>query len=412
MAPSVSSDWIKPFRAQIRAVTSSGWFVKPDNHGATRLVIQKPGQPAQTASLPIPWAKGESGRILTEVQKLHDLMSSRGLELRTAIRVACEQDTGRASSWQSAAEGFERRMAANVKPVTWAKYAEVLALALEMMASRRPASSGIELLEAVIKKWEPGSRRRQQAAQQLARFLRYRIELRQLPADGWTPPERLNELVGVATRQKTLGTIPNKVTEMRDEEILALLESFPDTAAGNRWADCIRILAELGLRPHELQLLSVKIDPTTGKAHWWVSYEKRAGSNASTKERQPQPLALAGTCWNLLERWQLGDIKLPRLDAGNGAADSIRHYLMRRPVWLQLEAAYATRGENIAPYSFRNSWCLRANLAGLPLSAVADAMGNSPEVIAAKYTWASRSTTELLFQAVRDRATAPTPGEG
>ena len=399
MAPKTDDSWIKDFRSQLRSVTASGWFVRPDNHGKARLVIQREGEKAQTAQIDAPWSKASSGQILTIATELHKLMQERGLELRTAIRVMGEQNTGASTSWDAAAETFAEMMAANVKPVTWAKYQEVLDLVLQVMASRRPAASGIELLEAVVKRWQPGSRRRQQAIQQLSRFLRYRVDRKQLP-DSWLPPADSGDFIGNKNAGEAKGQSlrTNKVTELTDNEILALIDSCPDTDAGRRWADALRLMAELGIRPHELSFISAQVDPATGKPFWHCSYEKRAGKTAKTSERKLKPLPIIGTAWNLMQRWQLGDIHLPPLGAGNGAGDAIRHYLMRRPVWKQLEAIYATRGQNIGSYSFRNSYCLRANREGIAVAMVAAALGNTPKVLQEKYSWANDDAVDEAFE--------------
>ncbi len=409
MAKAPATDWIKQFRAQLRSVTSSGWFVRPDNHDRARLVVQREGHPAQTVGLGVAWNRSESGKILSKAQQLYELVRTRAVDLRTAMRLLEQSNTGNSTSWEEAIEGFRLRMASNVKPVTWAKYAEVLKLVEAKMTGPRPAATGAELIEAVVSKWKPGCRRRQQAVQQVSRFLRYRVEMLHLP-DCWLAPSDTTELIGVNTEtpDPDVVVVGNKVTHLQDEEILALLDSFPDTEPGRRWADCIRLMAELGIRPHELQFLSVRTDPSTGEAYWHCRYEKRAGKGARTDQRRLLPLPIAGTKWNLMERWQLGDIKLPRLSGGNGAADSIRHYLRRRPRWKELEAIYATRGENIAVYSFRNTFCLRANRLGVPVASVAKAMGNTPEVLQAKYSWGDELVAEAHFRAALARRDAGT----
>jgi len=47
---------------------------------------------------------------------------------------------------------------------------------------------------------------------------------------------------------------------------LALLEALPQDETGRRWADAIRLMAELGLRPIELLHLSVRTDANSREA--------------------------------------------------------------------------------------------------------------------------------------------------
>jgi len=70
-----------------------------------------------------------------------------------------------------------------------------------------------------------------------------------------------------------------------------LITSLPTDATGQRWADAVRLAAELGLRPIELLHLSVRQDPATGERYWWCSYRKRSGGGA-TQPRRLEPLPL------------------------------------------------------------------------------------------------------------------------
>ncbi len=394
-----SHAWVKPFRAQLRSSTSSGWFVRPDRHGNARLLVQIQGKKGQTLNLGHSFTKAESGKILILCSRLFELVKTRGIDIKTAFRLVNGNEIDQDSSWESALDGFKKRMALNISEKTWEDYETVINLALGFMSSHRPAASGTELIEMTLSRWPAGTRRRKLAAQQLSRFLRYRIEMGQL-TDNWSPPPDLTELIGIDIRPKPKNYVPNKTTELKDQEIVSLINSFPDTAAGKEKADAICLIAELGLRPHELNFLSVKADPSTGEKYFHCSYQKRAGAKHRTKSRRLYPFPIKGTNWNLLERWQSGDIKLPSLSAGNGAAECLMKYLKRRSYWKELEAAYAARGENIAIYSLRNSYCLRCNKQGLPLAAVADAMGNTPDVLMAKYTWANESSTAEAFQKI------------
>jgi hypothetical protein len=101
--------------------------------------------------------------------------------------------------------------------------------------------------------------------------------------------------------------------------------------------------------------------------------------------------------WNLALRWQAGLIELPPLGGGNSPADAVRHYLLRRPYWRHLEATYAERGENIAPYSLRGSYSLRGHQRGIDNGSMAAAMGHSLAVHCASYPWASPTTTAEAF---------------
>jgi integrase len=214
----------------------------------------------------------------------------------------------------------------------------------------------------------------------------------------WAPPADLKQHVGIkATTAANFGGDP-----FTDQQILNLLASLPTDQAGQRWADAIRLLAELGLRPGELLHLQVKTDPATGEPFWWCSYRKRSGGGA-TEPRRVHPLRLVDDQgevqqWNLLLRWQAGLIDLPPLTSGNGAGDGMRTYLNRQPGWRALRAELAAKGENAVPYSFRHSYSLRGHQRGIDAGSVALSMGHSFEVHCRAYPWASKGGAAAAFE--------------
>lgn len=188
----------------------------------------------------------------------------------------------------------------------------------------------------------------------------------------------------------------HKGDPLTDRQILALVDSLPVDATGQRWADAVRLAAELGLRPIELLLhLSVRQDPASGERYWWCSYRKRSGGGA-TQPRRLEPLPLVGKDgtvqqWRLLERWQKKAIQLPPLESGNGAADCFKTYLNRQSGWLALKEELAAKGERLVPYSFRHSYSLRCHQRGIDGGSAAAAMGHSYEVPCRSHPWASEA---------------------
>lgn len=193
-------------------------------------------------------------------------------------------------------------------------------------------------------------------------------------------------------------------------QILDLLAGLPDDATGERWCDAIRLSSELGLRPVELTHLSIRREPTTGERYWWCSYSKRSGGGA-TQPRRLETLPLVDAAgrvqnWRLLERWQGGDIFLPPLESGNGAADCLKTYLNRQAAWVKLREEMGDRGQRLVPYSFRHSYSLRCHQRGIDGGSAAAAMGHSYEVHCRSYPWASEAGVVAAFQRARYRAEA------
>jgi integrase len=272
-------------------------------------------------------------------------------------------------------------------------------MAVALLESQRGPSNPADLLDACLRDWAPGSRTRQIRAQSLAQFLRHCVEREHFP-EGWRPPADLRPHIGVSAAEVAPGH--RKGDAFTDLEILALIDSLPSDPPGLRWADALRLMAELGLRPIELQHLAVRIEPRSARPLWWCSYRKRSGGGM-TAPRWIRPLPLTDwdgrrQQWNLLERWQAGLIALPPLGNGPGASDAIGTYLGRQQGWQSLRARLEARGERAVPYSFRHSYSLRGHQLGIDAGSVALTMGHSYEVHCRSYPWASDSGAAVAYE--------------
>lgn len=305
--------------------------------------------------------------------------------------------------WAAVAEGFrvqKLQHGTTVKPETWVEhYLPVVSTALELLSSRKAPLNPADLMDQCIRAWPPGSRTRQIRAQSLAQFLRYGVQRAGVPAL-WAPPSDLKQHVGTKSREAASAT--QKGDPFTDQQILNLLAALPQDAAGLRWADAIRLIAELGLRPIELLHLKIRTDSSTREPYWWCTYRKRSGGG-STEPRRLFPLPLIGedgepTTWNLLQRWQAKLIELPPLSSGNSPANCIKTYLNRQHAWRSLRETMADNAQRAVPYSFRHSYSLRGHQRGIDAGSMAQAMGHSLEVHCRSYPWASVAGTIAAFQ--------------
>jgi len=399
-----SFDWRESLQADVRAL-AVGWSVK-ERKGRVFLRVRQSGQPEVSVTLPFEWIASSKGNAYTRVRNIFKLVGE-GYTLKQAALVA-EGKAPRLTeqlNWHGAVERFRDQKLHHgtvIKPATWeAKYLPVLTDAVAALAGRTPPTTPAELIDRCIRAWDPGSRTRQERARNLAQFLRHCVAREQFPAI-WQPPADLKDAIG----RKPADARSQKADPITDQQILDLLSSLPDDPAGQRWADALRLLAELGLRPVELRHLSVKTDAKTGEAYWWCSYEKRAGGGV-TKPRRLHPWPLVGADgraeqWDLLGRWREGDIQLPPLGMRNGVAESLANYLDRREGWKSLKAEMTAEGKRLSCYGFRHGYSLRCHTTrALPTSAVADAMGHSLEVHCRAYSWATEATTAAAFERAR-----------
>ena len=414
-----AAGWEVAAREQVRAL-AKGWTVV-SMRGQIQLKLREPGTTSQTVVLSFVWSKSSWGDAYVRTRNIYALVQE-GYTLKQAAEVAA----GKAPKlieqhdWPGALERFKQQKLSHgtaIKPETWqTKYVPVLTEAVDQLTSRKPPTTPEELIDGCIRKWEPGSRSRQERARNLAQFLRYCVSRERLPAI-WQPPADLKDAIG----RKPASATSQKSNAITDQQILNLLASFPDDEAGRRWADVIRLMSELGLRPVELLHLSVRTDPKTKTPYWWCSYEKRSGGGV-TKPRRLWPLPLVdaeplgeldrpgdvAVEWNLLPRWQARLIELPALRSGNGAADSIATYLSRRAGWKSLKEQVESQDERLTCYSFRHSYSVRGHQRGIDNGSMALAMGHSIEVHCRSYPWATEAGAEAAF--AKASSTLKSPG--
>jgi len=398
--------WAIAFREQVRQL-GLGWTVR-ESPKSGRVMLKVRGATEEAVTLAFPWAASSAADAQARVRNIYTLVQQ-GYSLKQAALVA----EGKApklteqQDWAGALERFKEqklRHGTAIKPNTWeAKYLPVLSDAITQLNNRKPPTTPAELIDRCIRAWDPGSRTRQERARNLAQFLRYVVAREQFPGI-WQPPGDLKDAIG----RKPADARSKKSDPINDKQIINLLASLPDDAAGQRWADVVRLMAELGLRPIELIYLSVKSDPKTGEAYWWCSYEKRTGGGV-TKARRLWQLPLHGEDgellqWDLLKRWQAKLIELPPLRAGNGASDAISTYLNRRDGWRSLRAQLEANDQRLSCYSFRHGYSVRGHQRGIDNGSMALAMGHSIEVHCRSYPWATEAGAAAAF----DRAATTT----
>jgi integrase len=401
-----AQSWELLFREEASSLASS-WTVR-EHRGKVKLVVRAPGASMETVTLPFAWEKSSMGDAYTRLRNIY-VHWSEGHSLRAAADLADGKSPSTVLNWSQAAVHFQdqkRNHGNHIKEATWNHaYEPVVSMAVGLLNGRKPPGNPADLMDACIRDWAPGSRMRQIRAQSLAQFLSHCVQRGKFP-EVWLPPADLKRHVG--RRDATVTRAQKGDPFASDQQILDLLAQLPTDSAAQRWVDALKLLAELGLRPIELLYLSVRIDDATGDPYWWCSYQKRSGGG-DTAERRVFPLVLDGgegsrPDWQLLERWQAGDIVLPPLRSGNGAGDSFGTYLNRQQAWIQLRAACEQGGRRIVPYSFRHTYSLRGHRRGIDAGAMAHSMGHSLEVHLRSYPWASASNTAAAFARASEAA--------
>lgn len=172
-----------------------------------------------------------------------------------------------------------------------------------------------------------------------------------------------------------------------DTDLLELIAVVDSQNKG--WANILRLLTQYGLRPIELQYLSVRKHPTTGRLTFYCSYEKVGGAE-ETKPRFIQPMFLRDkdgrkVVWALEQAWSDGTLELPAGNDGliiklNGRR--VNGFLHRLELWKDLIEKYGTRrpSEWVRPYSMRDSYSVRSHREGVPKASICASMGHSEAV--------------------------------
>ena len=101
----------------------------------------------------------------------------------------------------------------------------------------------------------------------------------------------------------------------------------------------------------------------------------------------PLPLKnLAGNVvdWNLAGAMAIKQLPMPPL----GDKYAVKTFLDRQNVWTELREKYEEYSEWLRPYSFRNSYSLRAHRIGHRNDVICMAMGHSLSTHKSNYEWA------------------------
>jgi integrase len=392
--PTDPTAWAQAFRQQVVASSAKGWSVFP-HRDQMRLQVRD-GTGSSSVILPYPWQASATGDALLRVRLIYQQVCA-GQTLKGAAAIVDGASSRTEHGWAEAVARFEahkKSFGNAVSDGTWnLKYQPTLQMALDSLESRQPPSNAAELLDAVLIRWDPGSRSRQIAAQNLAQFLNYCTERLHFKRC-WMPPPKLASHVG----QRPRGAGKREGYPMEDAQILRLIDGLPSDDTGARWRFAIQLLSTFGLRPEELRYLVPK--PGPDGTQLWCTYQKKGGGG-QTKPRRLFPLPVReidGTAmeWNLIGRLQLRE-DLPPLGGPGRAGDAINTYLRRQAIWHQLRAEAAAFGEVLVPYSLRHRYSYEGHRLGIAAKDLSQAMGHSLECHLRSYARFQSNETARAF---------------
>lgn len=372
---------------------------------------RRPGHKPESVILPFKWAEENWGDAYSRARNIFVFLK-KGHSLKAAAEMAAGKAPRKPKDWKNILESFKDQkinFGTAISEATFNKqYLPPCQMVVEVMSKKNPPTNPRDLIDICVKDWKPESVSRKHRTRAIKQFLDHAVN-REGIADIWKPPSDLKQHIGKA---KPKDIVNQKAAAFdNDQQILDFFGTLPtdspnktDAEAATNWLNCFCLMAELGLRPIEVNYLKVLFDPITKEHYWHCTYIKKAG-NGATAPRRIEPLPLIDRDgkkikWNLLDRFKSNLLPLPEKVDGEAAGT----YLKRRPRWKDLkELMLKTQNANITCYSFRHYYALRCHLNRIDSGSASRSMGHSIEAHHRNYPYSKESTTTNAFKLARER---------
>lgn len=386
--------WEKGFRAAIKT-GRQGWGVSNDKStGRVRLKLQFPKAgdwPSNSSvNLPYAWTPASINPVIQLVNAAYGPVMEGQVPLKAAIENLLAISDQKAdlvrTAWPGIARSFRtkklstgNRIADSTYSASYGRYIEV---ALQHLQGPKSAQTGKALIERVLihqrtnKKpgkrfgeqltpWIDQPKSRMQCCLALKLFLEFAVaEHRQAQSFLIIEKDYLQLRGGDGrTRKKAVLT---------DAQICELIRLLPE-----HWSNVVKVCRLFGVRPWEINFIERRINPG-GEQQLFVRKGKevtsRSGVKEETEPRWLEAVAIDGTTFGLVEKWE--SLKLPARVSGANLGARLR----RLQYWNCLVEEFKANGEWLRPYSFRDTFSVRAHDLNISSTNIAQAMGHSVEV--------------------------------
>ena len=370
-----------------------GWSVSEHN-GRTRLRLQFPKAGewptnAQT-NLPYAWNADSVDDIVLLINRIYAPVMGGEVTLKAAIAGVLATSDKKAdlvvSPWPDIVQAFrdyKLNFGNRIAPKTFeASYERYLSVALLHLQGRETAQTGKELMERVLshqrvnqkpgvkrgeelKRWIDMPKSRLECCLALKKFLEYAVAEHRQPKAFLVSDKDYLEVRGADGKSR-------KKAVLTDAEVLELIRLLPES-----WANVVKISRVFGVRPWEIEHIA-RATNDDGNHQLRVikgkTFTSRSGVKKETEPRWLEAVAVDGTTFELVQNWD--QLTLPTTVSGK----TLGNILRRLPYWQQLVAEYEARGEWLRPYSFRDTFSVRAHGCGIEDTMIAAALGHSIEV--------------------------------
>jgi len=417
-----------PWEQRLVTITAK-WqgFSVVNDRGVVVLLFRSKGQPSQRVSMTgfdpeIRFRDEDEERATTYIRQTYKLWAEADGDrtLKDCLKEVkstsdVEPQAEEAVTWATIAAAMKEAkldFGKKIQPQTWkTNWAPILDEAVRVLGRKNAPGDGYELLKAVLKNWTHAPTVQKECGRYLARWMEFAVRRYKVPRTWLITQADRDELIPKRTKKR-------KKAVLEDAEILAFIAVVQKENPA--WANLFRMLTQYGLRPTELQHLSVVKDPVTQEKTFWCSYEK-IGGEEDTDPRYLRAMYLRNeddnpVQWPLVAEWEAGTLKLPEGQLNGAACNRHVHRKQKgmpagptQREWIRLVEKYAAKPapEWLRVYSFRDTFGVRCKREGLDKGAICDAMGHSEAVHDRSYRTITDSIVARAFES--DAETIPLP---
>ena len=370
-----------------------GWSVV-NFRDRTRLRLQFPKQgswPADAqAFLPYPWSPDSVNPVIQLVNAVYPMVMSGKFTLKAAIDDVLAVSDHKADEvvtpWPgiiTAFKDYKLTQGNRIAETTFdSSYGRYLNIALVHLQGRKAAQTGKDLTRRVLahqrvnqkpgikqgeklKPWIEMPKSRLECCLAIKKFVEFAVAEHRQPQAFLISEKDYLELRGADGKRR-------KKAVLTDDEMMELIRLLPES-----WGNVVKISRVFGVRPWEIEFITRanndddehQLRVIKGK-----TYNNRAGVKEETEPRWLEPVAVNDTTFDLVQNWD--QLSLPPTVSGK----TLGAFLRRLPYWQELIKEYEARGEWLRPYSFRDTFSVRAHSFNISDTNIAQAMGHTVEV--------------------------------
>ena len=383
----------QPWERSLQATAHwRGWGLS-DHYGKVRLKLQFPpgaGIANASATLPYSWHPASIGPVQGILTRIYGPVMEGGVTLKAAIddvlAISDHKSQEVVTPWSGIVAAFKNHKLTQgnrIAETTFdSSYGRYLSVALLHLQGRKPAQTGKDLTQRVLAHqrtnqkpgvkqgealtpWIEMPKSRLECCLAIKKFVEFAVADHRQPQAFLISEKDYLELRGADGKRK-------KKAVLTDDKVMELIQLLPES-----WVNVVKISRVFGVRPWEISFIK-RANNDDGEHQLRVikgkTFTTRSGVKEETEPRWLEPVPVNGTTFDLVENWD--HLSLPLTVSGK----TLGAFLRRLPYWQQLVGEYEARGEWLRPYSFRDTFSVRAHGYGIEDTMIAAALGHTVEV--------------------------------